>query len=205
MFKSSKSPALAPGTDFTGTLRETSFYKYGHLRQLGLTGEITSLAVDPILSLLAVGTAAGMVHVYGVASFQFSLPVCAPLPGTGKKPDGIKFLNFHPGHNRLVAIDSGNMLHSFNLNHITDSLSPNVSPPLPSREAGFMLFGEVVAVEQPLPSYTHLFMAMKDGVTIAWDLRQRTISQFKVPNLWTMHEERLVRSGVPGRHKTIGG
>jgi hypothetical protein len=205
MFKSSKAPALAPSTDFTGTLRETSFYKYGHLRTLGITGEVTALAVDPLLSLLAVGTAAGMVHVYGKESFQFSLPVCAPLPGTGKKPDSIKFLVFHPGHSRLVAIDSGNMLHSFSLTAITDSVSPNVSPPLPTRETNYILFGEVRAVEQPLPSYTHMFITMRDGVTLAWDLRQRTISTFNVPNLWAMQEERLVRSGVPGRHKTVGG
>jgi len=205
MFKSSKAPALAPSTDYTGTLRETSFYKYGHLRTLGLTGEVTAMAVDPLLSLLAVGTSAGMVHVYGKDAFQFSLPVCAPLPGTGKKPDAIKFVVFHPGHARLVAIDSGNMLHSFALNNITDSASPNVSPPLPAREANFILFGEVQAVEQPLPSYTHMFITMRDGVTLAWDLRQRAISSFNVPNLWAIHEERLVRSGVPGRHKTIGG
>jgi hypothetical protein len=205
MFKSNKSPALPPSTDFTGSLREASFYKYGHLRQLGLTGEITAVAVDPVLSLLAVGTAGGMVHVYGHAAFQFSLPVCAVQPGSIKKSDSIKFIVFHPGHHRLVVVDSGNMLHAFALNHMTDSPTPNVSPPLPTREANYILFGEVRAVEQPLPSYTHMFITMKDGQSLAWDLRQKGMSQFNIPNLWSIHEERLVRSGVPGRHKTLGG
>jgi hypothetical protein len=46
---------------------------------------------------------------------------------------------------------------------------------------------------------------MKDGQSLAWDLRQKGMSQFNIPNLWSIHEERLVRSGVPGRHKTLGG
>lgn len=205
MFKSSKEPAIPPSTDYTGTLREHSFYKYGHLRTLGLTGEVTAWAVDPILSLLAVGTSAGLVHVFGSNAFQFTLPVSAVLPGLDRKPDGVKFIVFHPGHSRLVVIDEGNTIHAFALNHISESSNPNTSPPLPVREAFMTLFGTITAVEQPLPSYTHLFFTMKDGTTLAWDLRQRAMSSYNIPNLLGMHEERLVRSGVPGKKKTLGG
>ncbi|TXT13308.1 hypothetical protein VHUM_00675 [Vanrija humicola] len=195
MFKSSKEPALPPSTDYTGTLREHSFYKYGHLRTLGLTGEVTAWAVDPVLSLLAVGTSSGM----------FALPVSATLPGLDRKPDGVKFVAFHPGHARLVVVDEGSTIHAFALNHISESANPNASPPLPVREAFFTLFGTITAVEQPLPSYTHMLFTMRDGTTLAWDLRQRGMSSYNIPNLLAMHEERLVRSGVPGKKKTLGG
>ncbi|BEI88387.1 uncharacterized protein CcaverHIS019_0111050 [Cutaneotrichosporon cavernicola] len=194
MFRSHKSPALSPTTDYTGTLRETSFYRHGQLRRLGLGGEVAALAVDPLLSLLAVA-AGSAVHVYGGPAFQFTLPV-------GGR---VKFLAFHPGHSRLVVVDESNTLHSFALNNIVESTNPNVSPPLPKKEASYPLFGEITAIEQPLPSYTHMLLAMRDGVTLAWDLRQATLSKFQIPNLWAMYEERLVRSGVPDRHKTIGG
>lgn len=204
MFKSTKAPALPRTTDFTGTLRESSFYKYGHLRSLGPGGEITSLAVDPLLSLLAVGTSAGVIHVYGNASFQFSLPITPPgvRPGRGS---GVKFLAFHPGHQRIIAIDEGNTIHSFALGQISDSANPNVDPPLPIREAQYALFGNVTAIEQPLPSYTHMFLTMQDGTLLSWDLRQKDLSTYKVENLWALHEDRLVRSGVPGARKTVGG
>lgn len=210
--RSPKPPALPPSTDYTGTLREQSFFKYGHLRSLGLGGEVTALAVDPLLSLLAVGTSAGAIHVYGSAPFQFTLPITPPgvrasvdRAGQSAAGVGVKFLAFHPGHARLVAIDDGNTLHSFMLNHISESPNPNLAPPLPTREAMYTIFGEITAIEQPLPSYTHMFIAMRDGVTLSWDLRQRGLSNYKIPNQWALHEERLVRSGVPGRQRTIGG
>jgi hypothetical protein len=187
-----KGPALPAGTDYTGQLRETSFYRHGQLRRLGLGGEVTALAVDPLLSLLAVGTGAA-VHVFGGPAFRFTLP------------GGAKFLAFHPGHARLVVIDEGNTLSSYALNHIVEGTNPNVTPPLPKKEGSYPIFGEITAVEQPLPSYSHMLVAMRDGVTLAWDLRQATLSKFTIPNLWAAHEERLVRSGVPGRHRTIGG
>ncbi|CAK9784876.1 unnamed protein product [Cutaneotrichosporon oleaginosum] len=195
MFRSQKGPALSPTTDYTGTLRETSFYRHGQLRRLGLGGEVTAIAVDPLLSLMAVGSG-GAVHVYGSPAFQFTLPV-----GTA----GVKFLAFHPGHSRLVVIDETNTLHSFALNNISENSNPNVTPPLPTKEASYPVFGEITAIEQPLPSYTHMLLAMRDGVTLAWDQRQATMSKFKIPNLWALYEERLVRSGVPGRQRTVGG
>ena len=195
MFKS-KAPSLPPETDYTHNLRETSFYRYGHLRLLGITGEINALAVDPLLSLFAVGTSSGVVHVYGQSACQFTLPVSA---------SGIKFLTFHPGHNRIVAIDDGNAIHSFSLQNLTDHANPLTNPPLPSKEGTYMLAGTITSIEQPLPSHNHLFLTMKDGITLAWDLSRRVMSPWKVGNRWEEYEQRMVRSGIPGRRKTLGG
>jgi len=203
MFKSSKAPALAPSTDFTNNLRETSFYRYGHLRPLGLSGDVTALAFDPILSLLAVGTSSGLVHVYGSPQFQFSLPVSAGSSSSGAH--SIRFLVFHPGHNRIIAVDDGNTLYSFSLQHMSDHPNPLTHPPLPVKEASYSLWGTITAVEQPTPSYTHLFLTMKDGTTLSWDLSRGTLGNWKVGNMWMEHEERMIRSGIPGRHKTLGG
>lgn len=202
MFKS-KAPALPPSTDFTNNLKETSFYRYGHLRPLGLTGEVTALAVDPTLSLIALGTSTGQVHVYGQPAFQFILPVSGA--SSSAPAQAIRFLVFHPGHNRLIAVDAGNTLHSYSLLHLTDHPNPLTHPPLPTKEGSYTLWGTITSVEQPLPSYTHLLVTLKDGTTLAWDLTRRILSDWKVGNMWTAHEERMVRSGIPGRHKTIGG
>jgi syntaxin-binding protein 5 len=196
MFKSSKTPSLPPETDFTKNLRETSFYRYGQLRSLGLTGELTALAVDPILSLFAIGASSGQVHVYGQPSFQFTLPIST---------SPIKFLNFHPGHNRLVCIDESNTLHSFLLSNISDHTNPLTHPPLPVKEASYTLWGTITAVEQPSPSYTHMFLTVKDGTTLVYDLSRRVLGNWKIGNCWGEYEERMVRSGIPGRRKTAGG
>ena len=202
MFKH-KAPALSPDADFTNNLKETSFYRYGHLRSLGLTGDITALAVDPLLSLLAVGTASGLVHVFGQPSLQFSLPVSAA--SSSAPAQSIKFLAFHLGHNRLVAVDAGNTLHSFSLSHFTDHSNPLTHPPLPTKECSYTLWGTITAMEQPVPSHTHFFFTMKDGTTLAWDLSRRILGHWKIGNCWQEHEDRMMRSGVPGRRKTAGG
>ena len=193
MFK--KAPALPTDRDFTLNLRETSFYRYGHLRSLGLTGEVTAIAVDPTLSLFAVGTSSGVVHVFGQPAFQFTLPVNTPACSP------IKFILFHPGHYRLIAIDESNTLHSFLLNHLSDHANPLTNPPLPVKEGSKTLWGTITAVEQPLPSYTHLFMTIKDGTTLAWDLSRRVLAPWKVGNCWLEHEDRMVRSGIPGKRR----
>ncbi|ORY35002.1 lethal giant larvae like, C-terminal-domain-containing protein [Naematelia encephala] len=202
MFKS-KAPVLPPDTDYTKNLRETSFYRYGSLRALGLSGEVTALAVDPVLSLMAVGTSSGMVHCYGNPAFQFSLPVSGP--STGGSAKAIKFLLFHPGQHRIIAVDTSDTLHSYSLQHLTDSPTPLTNPPLPVKEGAYTLWGTVTSVEQPLPSHAHLFLTVKDGTTLAWDLSRRTLSDWKVGNCWGEYEERMIRSGIPGRRKTAGG
>ncbi|WWD20056.1 hypothetical protein CI109_104529 [Kwoniella shandongensis] len=202
MFKS-KAPSLAPETDYTKNLRENSFYRYGHLRSLGLTGEITALAVDPILSLFAVGTSSGLVHVYGAPPFQFTLPV-STISSSGPA-QAVKFLFFHPGHHRLIIIDAGNTLHTYSLQQMTDNPNPLNHPPLPTKEISYTLWGTVTSVDQPLPSHTHLFFTIKDGTTLTWDLSRRGLGSWKVGNCWQDYENRMIRSGIPGRRKTLGG
>lgn len=202
MFRS-KPPPIGADVDWTRNLRETSFYRYGHLRSLGITGDITAIAVDPILSLLAVGTSAGVVHIYGHAAFQFTLPIAGP--STSRGVPAIRFVAFHPGHHRLVAVDAGNTLHTFSLQEISDMPNPLTHPPLPVREGSYTLWGTITAIEQPLPSHTHLFLSMKDGQTLSWDLSRRILGNWKIGNCWSEHEERMVRSGIPGKRKTAGG
>jgi hypothetical protein len=202
MFKS-KGPLLAPEIDFSKNLKEDSFYRYGHLRSFGLTGELTALAVDPVLSLLAVGTSSGMVHVFGQPAFQFALPISGA--SSSGPAAGIKFLTFHAGHHRLIAIDTSDTLHSFSLQHMSDHPNPSLHPTLPVREGAYSLWGTITAIDQPLPSHTHLFVTLKDGTTLAWDLSRHVLGNWKVGNCWGDFEERMVRSGIPGRRKTAGG
>jgi len=206
MFKP-KAPSLPPDTDFTKNLRELSFYRFGSLRRLGLTGDITALAVDPLLSLFAVGTSSGVVHVFGQAAFQFTLPVSVSPSSSSSSSStaSIKFLTFHPGHQRLIAVDGSNTLHSYSLSNLSDHPSPLTHPPLPIKESSSPFWGTVTAIEQPLPCHTHLFLTIKDGTTLAWDLSRRVLASWKVGNLWGEYEARMVRSGIPGRRKTSGG
>lgn len=53
---SSKDAGSSGHPDFTRNhLKDATTYKLGHLRSLGLSGEVTALAVDPVYSLLGIG------------------------------------------------------------------------------------------------------------------------------------------------------
>jgi hypothetical protein len=44
-----------PVVDWSKSLKEVHFYKFGHLRSFGTIGEIVCVAVDPVASLIAIG------------------------------------------------------------------------------------------------------------------------------------------------------
>lgn len=73
------------------------------------------------------------------------------------------------------------------------------------KEIAYTLWGTVTSVEQPLPCHTHLFLTMRDGTTLTWDLSRRGLGNWKIGNCWKDYEDRMIRSGVPGREKTLGG
>ena len=54
------------------------------------------------------------------------------------------------------------------------------------------------AVDLPSPSTSHLLVTLKDGTTLFLDLaRKCNLSPYRIPNVWSMHEDRLRRSGMP--------
>lgn len=88
---------------------------------------------------------------------------------------------------------------------LSDHPNPLTNPPLPTREATYTLWGTVTAIDQPLPSHTHLFFTMKDGQTLCWDLSKGVLGNWKVENCWKEYEDKMIRSGMPGRRRTAGG
>lgn len=51
--------------DWSGELRDEGKFSEGFLDQITLPGQVSAMAYEPGIGLLAVGTSAGTVHVYG--------------------------------------------------------------------------------------------------------------------------------------------
>lgn len=148
---SSKHSASRTQLDFTRGLRDRVFYKPGHLRSLGLCGEITALAFDPMLSILAIGTSTGFIHLVGSPAFQCTLSLNpmhharrasagGATSSTPTSSGGVKHLVFHPGATRIVAIDAKNTLHSWQLG----AGCMDEKTGLPMKEVTVSLYGDVV-------------------------------------------------------------
>lgn len=110
------STTAAEQPDFTKShLRDAHAYRMSHMRSLGIQGEITSLAFDPIFSLMAVGTSTGLVHLLGAPPVQCTIPLSSSVNTSAHQSiAAAQFLTFVPGSGRLCCIDSKNTLHVWN-------------------------------------------------------------------------------------------
>jgi syntaxin-binding protein 5 len=85
------------------------------MRSLGIQGEITALAVDPVQSIMAIGTSTGLIHLVGSPAFQCTVQLStlsAGSPNAGIVP--VKFLVFMSGLGKLCCVDEKNTLHVWN-------------------------------------------------------------------------------------------
>ncbi|KAF3930897.1 hypothetical protein ABW19_dt0206125 [Dactylella cylindrospora] len=131
----------------------------------GFHGAISTLAYDPVQSLLAVGTIhngdiPGQVHVFGRArvTAKYDLP----------KQASVKYLRMYDS--RLVVVDTKNELHLFDM--ITHSRLTSWSPP------------SVVTAVLTDPSSDFVFIGMQSGEVVAFDLDREIPAPFKIPNIW---------------------
>lgn len=189
------STTSAPPTDYTRSLRETHFYRPGHLRSLGLAGDLTALAYDPLLGLLAAGTSTGRVHLLGAPPVQctwtiYPLTHATTAQGREEARAGVKFLVFHPGE-RIVVVDTRNVLHVWNVGKggMDDQKA------IPRKQFTLSLYGDVTFLDQPNPVTAHVGVAMRDGQVVYVDLERGAVAGYKIGNQWLAYEERLQRSG----------
>jgi syntaxin-binding protein 5 len=85
--------------DFSEELRSSFSFQPTPIAPLGLPGEVSALACDPVQSLFALGTKSGSVHVWGSPAVQTTWNL--------KPATAVKQLAFHPGKGLLVVIGNG--------------------------------------------------------------------------------------------------
>lgn len=167
-----------PTVDHTLSLRDPQFYRPGHLRSLGLQGELSALAYDPLLGLLAAGTTSGLVHLSGSPAFSCTVPLYPAHVGTAQgrhaAQAGCKFVVFHPGE-RLVVVDTQNTIHVWTLG----KGAMDDAKGLPRKTACVSLYGDVTYLEQPSVVAGHVGIAFRDGNVVWFDLERAVVAPYK--------------------------
>ncbi|KAH0537260.1 hypothetical protein FGG08_005922 [Glutinoglossum americanum] len=135
------------------------------IARYGINSRISTVAYDPVQSLLAVGTGespygSGQIYVFGQKR------VCVTL--NLQRKASVKILEFCA--DKIISVDSKNNVAIYSLD--TKRIITNYVPP-----------GFVTAVATD-PSLDWMFLGLQNGDIVAYDLDREVLSPFRIPNLW---------------------
>ncbi|OBZ79959.1 Uncharacterized protein C1F3.03 [Grifola frondosa] len=160
--------------DFSLDLSEASDWKAGLLTALDYHLDITALTMDPVSGLFAIGTARGVIYIYGSPGVECRLTLSDP-PGLR-----VKFLQLAASVFKLLAVDEHERLHVWDL-----------------ASFGKPKLQKLVSFPQPInclvlsPSHSHAFLALGSGEIRTYDLLCLRTSPYVVPNLWALYESKM--------------
>nr|OQO20964.1 hypothetical protein B0A51_10241 [Rachicladosporium sp. CCFEE 5018] len=151
--------------DFSAGLT-SDLFALDDLARFGVNSQVSTLAYDPVQSLLAVGTreskfGPGQIYIYGRSRVQVTLPSHA-------RGASIRTLQFSA--DKLVCLDSKHNVAVYSLD--TKRLLASYSPP------------GVVTVLCTDPTLDYALLGMQSGDVLAYDLDREVLTPFKISNLW---------------------
>ncbi|KAF9486583.1 hypothetical protein BDN70DRAFT_846519 [Pholiota conissans] len=173
---SKQAPELAL-PDLSTDLQDEHDWKVGSLKIFDIPLNVATIAIEPISRLLAVGTSEGTVHIFGRPGVECKIK----LP----QPSQVRFLQFAISTYNLVCLDGENQMHVYNLLEF--------GKPKYVTSARFDTINSITVS----PSHTHIFLATQHGDIKTYDLGCLRKSQYFMPNLWKLYEEKMAASGVP--------
>ncbi|KAF8167354.1 WD40 containing snare-dependent exocytosis protein [Crassisporium funariophilum] len=174
MFSKQQDHVLA---DLSTDLRDEQDWKVGSLRTLEFPLDITAFAVEPISGLLAVGTHAGLIYIFGGPGVESKLTIPHSV--------GVRFLHFAVSTYNIVCLDNNNEFHVWNLMEF--------GRPKLVTSARFDQTNSITLS----PSHTHVFLATQKGEIRTYDLTCLRKSPYIMPNMWKLYEEKMAASGIP--------
>ncbi|KAF7337490.1 WD40 containing SNARE-dependent exocytosis protein [Mycena sanguinolenta] len=158
--------------DLSVDLRDNTDWNVAVLRSFDYPLNVTAVAIEPILGLLAVGTANGAIHLFGGPSVEAKLL----LPESTK----VKFLQFSSSTFQVVCLDEKSQLHIWDL-------STFGKPKLVASGR----FDNATALTVS-PSHSHAFIALESGEIRTYDLLCHRKSEYRIPNMWRLYEDKTM-------------
>uniref|UniRef100_A0A060SYL3 ARAD1C02112p n=1 Tax=Blastobotrys adeninivorans TaxID=409370 RepID=A0A060SYL3_BLAAD len=144
--------------DFSEALTQ-SMFQIDDLARYGLKGSITTLAYDPVQSLLAIGNTYGEVHVLGQQNVEVVFNT------TGVPVSHIHFVKGiylvlvdEKSHVTVISLDTKEILYEQNI------------------------LGRVTAVESD-PSLDWLFLGLENGQVVIFDVDRGVMAPYRIDNL----------------------
>ncbi|KAK0500667.1 WD40 containing snare-dependent exocytosis protein [Armillaria luteobubalina] len=163
--------------DLSSDVREREDWKPAELRSFEFAIEVSALAVDPLTSLLAAGTADGLLLIWGKPGVNIKLSIPERI--------GAKFVQFSVSTFQIICMDNTNRLHIWDLSNYG---YPNY--------VCSALFDQTNSMTLS-PSHSHAFLVLQSGEIRTYDLTCHRKSSYTIPNMWKLYEDKLASSGMP--------
>ncbi|KAI0334428.1 hypothetical protein GY45DRAFT_1334312 [Cubamyces sp. BRFM 1775] len=194
--------------DLSLDISDASDWEAVLLRTIPHHVDVTAIATDPVSGLFAIGTAHGLIHVYGSPGVESRLKVTEPA---GLKVKFLQFAVSSASTDVTTTPVDGYSLDEHDRLHVWDCAS--LGKPKLQRITGF---GQPVQYGVPQPHYVleligcnllarssrpplipmSAFIALADGEIKTYDLLCLRISQYSIPNQWKLYERRSLASGL---------
>lgn len=169
--------------DLSTGRRDPDDWEIGKLRTVDYLLGTRVLTYEPTLSLLAVGTASGLICVLGSPGVESSVQMPEGSP--------VKILQLAASTDKLLSVDERDRLHIWNLKDLNE-------PPKSTR------FDHAINAVMLSPSHTHIFLALQSGEIRTYDLLCLKKSPYVIPNLWNMFQTKIASSVVDPLHALPG-
>ncbi|KAG1757244.1 lethal giant larvae like, C-terminal-domain-containing protein [Suillus lakei] len=169
--------------DLSTAQRDPDDWEIGRLRTVDYLLDTRVLTYEPILSLLAVGTASGLICVVGGPGVEYLVHTPGGSP--------VKILQLAASTDKLLCVDERDRLHIWNLKDLTE-------PPKSTR------FDHAINAVMLSPSHTHVFLALQSGEIRTYDLLCLKKSPYVIPNLWNMFQTKIASSVIDPLHALPG-
>ncbi|KAG1765082.1 lethal giant larvae like, C-terminal-domain-containing protein [Suillus occidentalis] len=170
--------------DLSTGQKDPDDWDIGRLRTVDYFLETRVLTYEPTLSLLAVGTASGLICVVGGPGVECSVQTPKGSP--------VKILQLAASTDKLLSVDGHDQLHIWNLKDLTE-------PPKSTR-----FDHDAINAVMLSPSHTHVFLALQSGEIRTYDLLCLKKSPYVIPNLWNMFQTKIASSVVDPMHVLPG-
>ncbi|KAG0700674.1 WD40 containing snare-dependent exocytosis protein [Suillus ampliporus] len=169
--------------DLSTGQRDPDDWDIGRLRTVDYLVDTRVLTYEPVLSLLAAGTASGLIYVMGGPGVEYSV----------QTPEGspVKILQLAASTEKLLSVDERDRLHIWDLKDLT-------KPPKSTR------FDHAINAVMLSPSHTHVFLALQSGEIRTYDLLCLKKSPYVIPNLWDMFQTKIASSVIDPLHALPG-
>ncbi|KAL5519337.1 SRO7 [Sanghuangporus vaninii] len=162
--------------DFSYELRDKRDWKVAIIREAELLTHPTAFAVDATNGLLAVGSKAGKILIFGSPAASVLLRI----------KRAIKFISFASLVFKLICVDDHGTLYIWDLGQLG-------RPKFVTSES----FREPITCVLTSPYHSHIFIGLERGAVVTYDILCLKRSQYTIPNAWKAQEKASLHLDIP--------